>query len=133
MTYWISIFSLVILCCGCTKSKGDEYAKEGEAIARDITQMLATVENKEDMQRVARKVKKRVEKLTTLMVDAKKQQLKGGAVQPDAISMEVSRELRDQLGRILAIEGVENILHDSMRDQMRRLDAFDRQIEKKYH
>jgi hypothetical protein len=112
----------------CLFSACAKPSKESEKIVKHMVDLLSCVENKEGMQQVAPRFKKDVGKLTSLMIEAKRIELKKGGGNEVVINLELSEKLEKELLRVLQIEGVENIISEIEKDSLHRLDAFDRQI-----
>ena len=118
------IFSIIGF-LGCSSPKLQECQKKGQKIVKEMLADLSTVENKEDMQRVAPRVKKHVENLTSLMIEAKIVQRKSKDFFADLmISEELSERFQAETARLIAIEGVENILSEIEQESLHRLHAF---------
>ncbi|MDN3504784.1 MAG: hypothetical protein P0S95_04325 [Rhabdochlamydiaceae bacterium] len=128
---WKLIIGLVLL-SACSVSNLQVYQKEGSKEAKALIKLLELVNCKEDMAELAPKIKKRVEKLTHLMIEAKKYKLSHRESEEKLlISVEISNELKQQMLRIYQINGVEKMMHDLQRYSLHKLDEFDRLIEKK--
>ncbi|MCF7806830.1 MAG: hypothetical protein K9M07_04600 [Simkaniaceae bacterium] len=124
------IFSLLILIfTSCGVSQFQEFQREGEAIAKKLIALLQKIETKEDMEKHSSKIRLQIERLTDLMIQAKKFQMNHrGGVDDPIISVEITHALRDEIKRIYQIPHVEEAMHDLERDSLHKLDAFDRHI-----
>lgn len=125
MCHLIFLICSVIGLSACSHPKLQDYQKKGQKIVKEMLADLSTVENKEDMQRVAPRVKKHVENLTSLMIEAKTLQRKSkDSIADLIIDEDLSEHFQAETARLIAIEGVENILSEIEQSSLHRLHEF---------
>ena len=93
-------FIILILLCGCGPSSLSEFRREGESVALQMAKDLHQVETIGELEEISPKLKKRLNKLTDLMIKAQK-------YSADAQLDETygSLQLKKELERIYEIEG----------------------------
>jgi len=94
------LLCLVIFALGCTPSTIDEYRREGESLAIAIASELKKVETKADLEACGPKIKKKLDKLTDLMIASQKIAIDA----PKEVTYG-SQQLKKEQMRIYSIEG----------------------------
>lgn len=129
------LFLLVIaaLASGCSPGSLKDFRHEGESACRDIVADLQSIENREDLMRMEPILKKRFEKLVSLIIEARQFQI---AYPEEALSVQMPQEndlsdvLKEELERVYSIEGGKEIVERAEREAMLKLDAFEKMREK---
>lgn len=119
--------AILLLFVSCSPNSPEEYCKEGESEARALIDLFRQVESKEDFLQVAPKIKKRVEKLTQLMIQAKKMHIRYPR-HTQMINHTLSESLKQEMTRMYRINGVEEKMHKLQRYSLHKLDEFDREL-----
>ena len=107
-----------LLLISCTPSSYDGFRREGESVAYALAKDLEKIETLEDLKHKEGRIKKKLDKLTDLMVAFERfNQGRMGESLPEGNTF-ISDKLKSQMGRIYAIEGgketFENIASESL-------------------
>lgn len=124
---------IVALFVGCSPGSLKDFRHEGESTCRAIISDLQSIENREDLMRMEPILKRRFEKLATIIIEARQFQI---AYPEEALSVqmpqenEISDTLKEELQRVYSIEGGKEIIERVEREAMLKLDAFEKMKEK---
>lgn len=134
MVNCLAVFIFVcLLVSGCAPTSLDDYRHEGEAVGREILIDLQKIHTRDDLVQGEMRLKKKFEKLVSLILDARIFILDHPDLEsftPSAIDMEVSQLLKIEMERIYSIEGGREIIEKAQREAMLRLDGFEKAREK---
>ena len=114
------ILAALLVISGCSPQSQDDFHHEGESICRALVEELQDVENRQDLLKIAPRIKQHFENLVDLMIAARKAQ-----VQPQVDSTEMSQVLQAELKRIYRIEGGREVIEKAQKESLLRLDAFE--------
>lgn len=112
--------ALLFLASGCSPQSQDDFHHEGESICRALVEELQEVENRQDLLKIAPRIKQHFEDLVDLMIAARKLQ-----VEPRVDSTEMSQVLQAELKRIYRIEGGREVIEKAQKESLLRLDVFE--------
>ena len=118
---------------GCSPGSLSDYRHEGESACRDIIGDLQKIEKREDVARLEPVLKRKFEKLVSVIIEARKFQIKypeEALALPIALESDVSDLLKEELQRVYRIEGGQEIVERAQREAMLRLDGFEKMREK---
>lgn len=94
-----------LLLIACTPSSYDGFRREGEGLAYALAKDLEKIETLEDLKHVEGRIKKKLDKLTDLMIAFERfNQGRMGDNVPEGNTF-ISDKLKSQMHRIYAIEG----------------------------
>ncbi|MCX6990298.1 MAG: hypothetical protein NTX49_04450 [Chlamydiae bacterium] len=124
----------ILLCCGyilvgCSPGSLSDYRHEGESACRDIIGDLQSIETREDVARLEPVLKRKFEKLVSVIIEARQFQIKypeEALALPVELESDVSDLLKDELQRVYRIEGGKEIVERAQRESMLRLDGFEK-------
>lgn len=123
------VIFITLLAAACSPSSLDDFKKEGEAVSKSLVVILQKIETREDLTNASPKLKKKFEELVDLMIAARKYQI----LHPEEESFNIleyelpsNEDLITELKRIYSIEGGREIIEDTQREALLRLDAFEK-------
>ncbi|MCH9611928.1 MAG: hypothetical protein S4CHLAM102_04040 [Chlamydiia bacterium] len=124
------LFTILILTLltACAPSTSADFKNEGESLCRSLIHDLQNIETYDDLLAHSNKIRKKINKLCDLMIQAKKSQIKNPTYAPDFDSSIVSDLLAEELDRVYTIENCKEFIENLERDALHRLDDFDRSI-----
>lgn len=119
-------FFLFLLFAACQPNSPDDFHSEGASITKALILDLREVNSKEKFLELAPKVKKKIQKLTDLMIGAAKYQSKhlGEIDLRESSDHYYSDLLLEEFKRIYAIQGCQEIMEGLQRDSLHQLDAY---------
>lgn len=121
------LFVLLIFFSGCHKRGFDERLKGGETLVKEITSELSTLHSKEDCLRKKVALKKKLRKLTLLMIKGAEEERKNGSMASSAMPRIYSDQLYYQMLRVAEeIEGGREFLEEIQQEMLDKLDVDQR-------
>lgn len=115
-TYFIV---LLLLLSGCSPSSLSEWRVEGVSIVRDLVEDFEKVQSLKDLESKKYTLKKKYNKLVSIMLEAEKYEIEEGSFQVESF---YSDALRAQYLRIYEIEGAKELLYEIQKDSLHKLD-----------
>ncbi|MEI8300263.1 MAG: hypothetical protein WCG10_01445 [Chlamydiota bacterium] len=127
----LSNFLIVLLCLyGCQSSQ--DYTRKGCMLVQDLRKDFEEIHSYEDLMQKEVKLKKKMRRLTTLMIKASDVCLKD---QVEGVGLNQALEndrLRYEMHRVcVEVEGAKNWLEDVQADMLDKLDIYERKTGKK--
>lgn len=122
--------SLVALLCLSSCQINQDYVKKGHALIRDLRKDLEEIHSYEDLMQKDSRLKKKMRRLTSLMIEAAdlKEQVRGPlgdwALENDKLRYEMYR-------LCIEVEGAKSWLEDAQTDMLDKLDIYERKTGKK--
>jgi hypothetical protein len=119
-------FFLLILLLSCQPNSLDDFQSEGASLAKSLVVDLRQIDSKEIFVETAPKVKRKIQKLTELMILAAKYQSKhlGDSGLKENSDHYYSDLLLEEFKRVYAIQGCKEIMEGLQRDSLHQLDAY---------
>lgn len=127
------IVSSLVFLCGCHISSCEAYKKQGKKLTHEIANEFKGVESKDDLMKRSAKIKKKIDKLTKLMIEAFHECKITTAIDSEINSSEESDRLLYELQRVCEIEGAQEIIERMQREALDKLDEFDKETKLKKH
>jgi hypothetical protein len=120
-------FFLPQLFTSCTQNSLDGYREEGQGIIRSIIEVLKPIHTREELVNSAPQLKRLFNNLTDILILAHEFRTKHPDAEVHGLTIDdhtLSDELRDELNRILRIDGGREILEKSQVEALNRLDTY---------
>ncbi len=110
-----------VLLCACSPSSMEEFRFEGESIALKLTSDLQEVDTLADLEKIAPKIKKRLDKLTDLMLKLNKYQAKSHEKIQGNPPFVIGEGLKNEMKRVYAIEGCRAYFEEISSDALQKI------------
>ena len=117
-------FMLLLLLTACQPNSKQDFHSEGTSLAKTLIFDLREIHSKEDFLEIAPRVKKKIQKLTDLMILSVHYQTKHPSEREEIIDRRYSDLLLEEFKRIYAMQGCREIMESLQRDSLHRLDAY---------
>ena len=130
MTFRVLVaLAICMFFCGCSPGSIHEFKWEGQSVCREIISDLQQVHSRDDLARLEPILKKKFEKLVSIIIEAREFQIKN-LEEPLSHDLLVENEISDklfaELRRVYSIEGGRDIIERAQREAMLRLDGFEK-------
>lgn len=123
------IFILILL-VGCGPRSPKDCCKQGEGVARALTKELQAIETREDLIAHQEQLSRLYLELAEVMIRAEKASQKW-VERPEEFNAEVNEKLKRELLRVYQIPGAREIVEQSQKEALYKLDGFFEKYEAK--
>lgn len=121
------LFCLILILTGCQSTALDEYHKMGCTLLINLCKDLHEVQTLEELKQKAPKLKKKMRRLTELMIEADQYHRKHPEEHLIGSNSEISDRLRYEMHRICEeIEGAQIVLEQLQEEILDQLDLYER-------
>lgn len=119
----------VLFMISCTPSSFEKFQKEGQKLAMELAGDLQGIETRRQLIEKEGSIKKKIDQLVDLMIEARRWQRKQAKAATIPIGdKQASDALKAEMERIYAIDGCQEIFEEWQREALNRLDAFETRL-----
>jgi hypothetical protein len=128
----VGLYLVLLLTLGCQSNNLEDYHKKGRTLLLDLCKELHQVNSLEDLIEKSPKLKKKMRRLTVLMIEADHyhRDHPNEEIKEKGISFESDRLCYEMLRICEEIEGARNVLETIQDEMLDKLDVNDRKTKR---